>query len=225
MPSNEHAGFGRRPAGDDRWRHRYRARGPTSRLAPIRGPGLLGERRFPRSGRVSSGWGDRGQPGAVSAEGRAPWRARPRINTTQPARGLGVRTLLPRSVSRSSRTAPARPGTARIGSGKTRTLLDERGRRGEIRPAHRPRDALARFEASEFFRAEACTRAVDAAVLFGGAQDYRLPGSPDQIDESLDRHDGRFRRPDLSSGSLFLRRTGADDPQPDRLAGLDLKLD
>ena len=31
VPSNGHAGCGRGPAGDDRWRHRHRARRPTSR--------------------------------------------------------------------------------------------------------------------------------------------------------------------------------------------------
>ena len=32
MPSNEHAGFGRGPAGNGRRQRRYRARGPTSRV-------------------------------------------------------------------------------------------------------------------------------------------------------------------------------------------------
>jgi hypothetical protein len=33
VPSNEHAGFGRGPAGNGRRQRRYRARGPTSRVA------------------------------------------------------------------------------------------------------------------------------------------------------------------------------------------------
>ena len=34
-PEMRHAGFGRGLAGDDRWRHRHRARGPTLQVSKI----------------------------------------------------------------------------------------------------------------------------------------------------------------------------------------------